>query len=77
MDLDLIAQIGIFILGISAIILVSLKNKWGFVVGLTSQPFFFITAYLNNQWGLFIASIAYTFSWIFGIYNWFYANKKL
>lgn len=76
MDYDLISQIGLSILGISAIILVAKKNKWGFVLGLLSQPFWFITSYLNQQWGVFILSIVYTFSWCFGIYEWFLKKKK-
>ena len=76
MVLDTIAQFGMFIFGISAILLVALKNKWGFVMGLISQPFFFITSYINRQWGLFFLSIPYTFTWIFGIYKWFYKDNK-
>ena len=72
MNPDTIAQIGMFVLGITAIILVSRKNKWGFVFGLLSQPFFFLTAYLNAQWGLFLLSVVYTGGWAYGIYNWFY-----
>ncbi|MBD3354895.1 hypothetical protein GF361_02830 [Candidatus Woesearchaeota archaeon] len=74
--LDLISQIGITIFGVSAIVLIAKKNKWGFVVGLISQPFFFITSIINKQWGLFILSILYTFSWLFGIYEWFFKKKK-
>lgn len=74
--LDTIAQIGIAIFGITAIILVSKKNKWGFVFGLLSQPFFFVTTLVNEQWGLFLLSIIYTFSWAFGIYEWFFKDKK-
>jgi len=76
MDYDLISQIGLSILGISAIILVAKKNKWGFVLGLLSQPFWFITSYLNKQWGVFFLSIVYLFSWGLGIYEWFFKKKK-
>ena len=48
---DTISQIAIFVLGASAIILVAKKNKWGFVVGIFSQPFWFITSFVNQQWG--------------------------
>jgi hypothetical protein len=48
---DLISQIAIFILGAGSIILVAKKNKWGFVLGLASQPFWFITAIVNHQGG--------------------------
>jgi nicotinamide riboside transporter PnuC len=73
---DLVAQIGILIFGVSSILLVAKKNKWGFVIGLISQPFFLLTALINQQWGLFGASIAYTFSWLVGIYEWFFRNNK-
>ncbi|MBW2966561.1 nicotinamide mononucleotide transporter family protein [Candidatus Woesearchaeota archaeon] len=75
--LDTIAQFGMLIFGVSAILLVAHKNKWGFIVGLLSQPFFFITSYIHKQWGLFILAIAYTASWIYGIYMWFYKHQKV
>lgn len=36
---DIISQVAIVFLGAGAIILVAKKNKWGFVLGLASQPF--------------------------------------
>ena len=54
---EIIIQTGIFLTGATAIILVAKKNKWGFVVGLASQPFWFITAIQNKQWGVFFVSI--------------------
>ncbi len=73
---DTISQIAIFVFGILAIILVAKKNKWGFVFGLIVQPFWFITSYINNQWGVFFVSIAFTISWLYGVYEWFYKEKK-
>jgi len=73
--LDTIAQIGMFGFGVAAIILVARKNRWGFVLGLMSQPFFFITSYVNQQWGLFLLSIIYTGSWVYGIHEWFFKKK--
>jgi nicotinamide riboside transporter PnuC len=75
-NLDIVSQIGVAIFGIIAIILVSKKNKWGFVFGLASQPFWLITSFLNKQWGVFLLSIIYVFSWAFGLYEWFFKNKK-
>lgn len=74
--LDTIAQIGIAVFGLTAIILVAKKNKWGFVLGLLSQPFFLLTSYLNKQWGVFFLSLVYTGTWIYGIYEWFFKNSK-
>lgn len=76
LDFDTIAQIGIAIFGITAIILVAKKNKWGFVFGLLSQPFWFITAYLHQQTGVLLLSIIYCAGWAFGIYNWFFKGKR-
>lgn len=76
---DTISQFAIFTLGAGSIILVAKKNKWGFVLGLFAQPFWFITAFTNQQWGVFLVSIVYAGSWSFGIYEWFFAetaNRK-
>lgn len=59
---DTISQVAIVVLGLGAIVLVGQKNRWGFVLGLASQPFWYITTYLHEQWGLFLLSFAYTLS---------------
>jgi hypothetical protein len=75
MLIDTISQYGIMILGPLSIFLVSLKNKniakWGFVVGLIHQPFWFIMLYVNQQWPVFIVAFLYTYSWGQGFYNHF------
>jgi hypothetical protein len=75
---DTISQIGIFVFGTSSILLIAKKNKWGFILGMISQPFWYITAYINDQWGIFFMNIAYTISWGIGIYEWWIKkdNKK-
>lgn len=74
---DNISQIAITILSATAIILVAKKNKWGFVLGLASQPFWFVTSLINQQWGVFIVSIIFTGSWMLGIYEWFFKKEKI
>ena len=76
LTLDIISNIGIAILGISAVILVAKKNKWGFVLGLAAQPFWLITSYLNHQWGVFLLSLVYVVTWSFGVYEWFKKDKN-
>jgi nicotinamide riboside transporter PnuC len=73
--LDIIAQIAVGVFGLAALLLVSLENKWGFVVGLMAQPFWYITTYLNHQWGIFFLSMVYTGTWAFGCYKWFKKKK--
>ena len=73
---DTIAQIGIAVFGILTIILLARKNKWGFVFGLVSQPFWYITSFLNKQWGIFFLNLAYSLSYLYGVYEWFFNHKK-
>ena len=75
-SIDAIAQVGLTIFGLTALILVAKKNKWGFVIGLISQPFWIATSLINQQWGVFAVSVAYSFIWIFGIYEWFCKKEK-
>lgn len=73
--LDTIAQVGVSTLGVLAMILVSRKNKWGFVIGLASQPFWLLTSAINHLWGVLFLNIVYTFTWIYGVHQWFFKRK--
>lgn len=73
---DLIAQVGIFIFGVLGIVLAARKNKWGFVFGLLSQPFWYMTGVINHQWGVVAVSVIYTGSWAYGVYNWFWGKEN-
>lgn len=75
-SLDTVAQVGITFFGVTAIVLVAKKNKWGFVLGLLSQPFWFMTSYINKQWGVFFLSFVYLGTWVLGIYEWFFKDVK-
>lgn len=65
---DNVSQVLVAILGLLAINMVSADNKWGFVIGLASQPFWLITTYCHRQWPIFFLSIAYAVSWAIGVY---------
>lgn len=70
--LDLISQILATVLGGVAIWLVSRKEhwkRWGYIVGLFSQPFWFITLVINKQYILIGLCCWYTYSWAQGIWN--------
>ena len=72
---DIVAQVGMSTLGVTAILLLALDIKWGFVVGLCGQPFFYINSFVPRfQLGFFIAVNAFTFSWGLGIYRAFLAG---
>ncbi len=70
--LDGIAQYALFFLSVLSMFLVARKNKWGFVAGLASQPFWLFTSYVNDQVGVFLNTIVFTCFWIYGIYRWFF-----
>ncbi len=70
--IDVICNAAIFFFGVSAMLLIARKNKWGFVLGLASQPFWYITTYQHHQWGIFCLNFAYTATWLYGIWQWFF-----
>ena len=73
--IDMICQVVVGFMGIVAITLVITKNRWGSVVGLASQPFWIITAYIHNQMGVLFVSTVYAFVWIYGIRQAFFKNE--
>jgi len=66
--LEFASQSAIFIGPMGAMLLGS-GSRWGFVVGLMTQPFWFYTSFRHRQWGIFIASIFYAFGWAMGVYR--------
>lgn len=73
---DHVAQYMVFT-SVIGMFLTARKNKWGFVVGLSGQPFWFLTSLLHGQWGVFILTAFYTCTYIYGIYNWFRKPKTI
>jgi hypothetical protein len=70
--LHIISQIVIFICGSLSIWLVGRKEhwrRWGYITGLSSQPFWYYETITNKQWILFIMCLVYTYSWAQGVYN--------
>ena len=67
------AQICILIMGGAAIWLIGRQNRrvrrWGYVVGLLSQPFWLYAAWQAAQWGILALSLWYVYAWADGIIN--------
>ena len=75
-----IIQVLILILSASAIWLVSQKSKWsrwGHIVGLAAQPLWALTTIQNEQWGLFVLTLFYSYCWSMGIYNYWIKKEKM
>lgn len=66
-------QAAIVILGGAAIWLVGRRNprlrRWGYVVGLISQPFWLWATFTADQFGMYLLSLFYCWAWADGIYN--------
>ena len=67
----MIEQIVIAIFGVVAVYLSQdhreSVRRWSCVFGLIAQPFWFYAAWRAEQWGIFFASFAYTYSWLRGV----------
>jgi len=70
--IDLIAQVGITLFGMSAVILAAFKEekirKWAYVCGLLSEPFWLITLIYHQQWLILFTVMGYTYGWGHGFY---------
>jgi hypothetical protein len=74
-DADLLLQVSIAILSLLAIAMISSTgplHRWGFVIGLISQPLWLLATWRARQWGMFVLSIFYLVVWIQGIANRFF-----
>ena len=75
-----IAEVMIFVLGSLAVFLLNTNSRWskyGAIVGLLSEPFWFLSAWASESWGIFAVSFIYTLSYILGVYSfWFRKTKK-
>ncbi len=77
-DYDCALQLALSILSLAAIAMVATTgpwHKWGFVVGLMSQPFWIVALWRarspsgSRMWGMFALSVVYCAIWIEGILN--------
>jgi hypothetical protein len=73
-------QIAIAFTGVVAIFLTQQKNekikKYGCLFGLAGQPFWFYSAYLSEQWGIFVLVMFYTYAWCLGVKNNWLTKEK-
>jgi len=73
-------QILIALTGVVAIFLSQQSNdsykKYACLFGMAGQPFWFYSAISNEQWGIFVLCLFYSYSWGVGIKNnWMKAEK--
>ena len=73
MTIEILSQIMIGLFGVTAVFFSQQKEeskrKWACIFGLLSQPFWFYSMYVSDQWGVFLLSFVYTISWLIGFKN--------
>lgn len=73
--IDRFAQAGVWV-SLLAAWMVRKKNKWGFVVGLCGQPFWFYTTIYHHQWLVTLLVVLHTYNWFRGTVEWFRDDPK-
>jgi hypothetical protein len=75
-DFDDVLQAGLALLSLAAIAMIATTgawHRWGFIVGLISQPFWIAATWRARNpaggrlWGMIVLSCCYVFVWILGI----------
>lgn len=80
MVIDSIAQVWIAVFGVLAIFCANRDDKWqkyGCIMGVIAQPAWYITTYVNEQWGIMFLSLFYSYSWGMGVYNFWIKPRRL
>src|ERR1700749_3671739 len=71
---DEIVQIGILLFRCTAIWFVGRPEswrRWGYILGLCAQPFWFYMSIKKGDWGVLLLSCLYAYSWAQGVwFNW-------
>ena len=75
MTAQALSQYGIALFGVAAIWLTQSPSaqlrRYACIFGLASQPFWFVSTWLAEQWGAFALSVLYTGVWGSGFhYHW-------
>lgn len=72
-DLELLAQILIVVLGIPSMFLLTSKKKrlrkWGGWIGVASQPAYFYAEIVEEQWGMIVVSAIYAILFVRAVFN--------
>lgn len=73
MSVHLVCQVVILVGGIVNPFILGFKRvsirRWGFIIGLGVQPFWWVTTWRAGQWGIFVSSIWYTLMLCWGIWQ--------
>lgn len=65
--MDFWLNIALAIVGLTALLLTVLGNRWGCVVGLVSQPLWFAVGWRSRAYSICVLAFAYGAVWVVGI----------
>lgn len=75
-----VAQVMIFVLSPAAVYLLARNDKYskyGVIIGLAAQPFWFYSAITDMAWGIVLSNLVFTYTYAISTYNfWFRKDKK-
>lgn len=78
--IDTLAQIGVAFTGLTAVFLTQSKREtWrraACLFGMAGEPFWFYTAIAHHQWGIFVLTFFYTFSWGKGVWQYWIQPRR-
>ena len=72
---EIVSQVMIIVFGLLTPCLTAIKSRWTPVVILAAQPFWFVTAFVHCQWGVFALTLYYTIVWARSFASWWYPKK--
>lgn len=80
MSFDQFVQPAIALLGPTAIWLSQSRSpsfqRWACIVGLASQPFWFVATWESGQWGVFVVAVVCALAWFKGLWVHWLAPKS-
>lgn len=74
MSFERFTQWYIGVVGGLGFFLIANKNPWGFLLTLSTEPFWFYSTWQKRQWGMFALTLLYTVSCCIGIDQWFFSG---
>lgn len=76
---SLVCQFAIMLCGASSVWLMSRREhwrRWGYIIGLVAQPFWFIETISKGQYLIALISCWYTYSWAMGVWNYWIKSQE-
>lgn len=67
---DRLVQPVLPVLVATTLFLIAKRNRWGFVVGLATQPVWILTYWLHRQWGGLLTVAISTSAFVVGVREW-------